>query len=155
MIRITRAAVPLVVAIGLSAALAGCGTTDRIVASSIPLDDYTARHPIVLAQARSAIDVFPSGASGRLDRHTAKQIYAFAVQYQELGRGRIVILVPRGRSDRAALADIRHILAVGGANGAIDVATYPVVDPGLASPIRNQLRRSTRQGHRSMWPVAA
>ena len=136
MIRFFRAAMPLAAATALAAGLAGCGNTDRIVASSIPLDDYTARHPIVLAEARSAIDVFPSEASGQLDRHTAKQVYAFAAQYKELGRGRIVVLVPRGRSYRAALADIRHILTIGDGTGRIDVTTYPVADPGLASPIR-------------------
>ena len=136
MIRIPRNATPLVAAIVLAAALAGCGQTDRIVASSIPLDDYTARHPIVLAETRTAIDVFPTSSSGRLDRHTAKQVYAFAQQYRELGRGRFVVLVPRGRTERAALADIRHLLALGGAVDGVEVATYPVVDPGLASPIR-------------------
>ena len=136
MIPSPRTATSLAAAIVLAAALAGCGQTDRIVASSIPLDDYTARHPIVLAEMRTSIDVFPTSSSGRLDRHTAKQVYAFAQQYRELGRGRFVVLVPRGRTERAALADIRHLLALGGATEGVDVATYPVADPGLASPIR-------------------
>ena len=136
MIRFPRAAMPLAAATVLAAGLAGCGRTDRIVASSVPLDDYTARHPIVLAETRSSIDVFPSGTSGRLDRHTAKQVYAFAAQYQDLGRGRIVVLVPRGQAERASVSDIRRLLALGGARTGIDVTTYPVADPGLASPIR-------------------
>ncbi len=136
MTRILRVAMPLAAATVIAAALAGCGQTDRIVASSIPLDDYTARHPIVISQSRTAIDVFPASGSGGLDRHTAKQVYAFAEQYRELGRGRVVVLVPRGQAERAAVADIRRILTLGGAKGGVDVATYPVADPGLASPIR-------------------
>ena len=135
MIRILQAVTPLAAAT-VAIALSGCGQTDRIVASSIPLDDYTARHPIVISESRTSIDVFPTSNSGGLDRHTAKQVYAFAEQYRELGRGRIVVLVPRGHAERAAVADIRLLLTRGGARSGIDVATYPVADPHLASPIR-------------------
>ncbi len=136
MMPILRAARPLIAAATIAASVAGCGQTDRIVASSIPLDDYTARHPIVIADTRTSIDVFPETASGQLDRHTAKQVYAFAAQYHELGHGRIVLLVPRGRAERTAVADIKRVLALGGADRGVDVSTYPVVDPGLAAPIR-------------------
>ncbi len=136
MIRFLRAVTPLAAVTVIATTLAGCGQTDRIVASSIPLDDYTARHPIVISESRTSIDVFPTMTSGKLDRHSAKQVYAFAEQYRELGRGRIVVLVPRGHAERSALADIRHLLVLGGASGGVDVATYPVADPGLASPVR-------------------
>lgn len=136
MIRLLRMTPPIAAAALIATALAGCGQTDRIVASSIPLDDYTARHPIVLTESRTAIDVFPTTTSGRLDRHTAKQVYAFAEQYRELGRGQIVVLVPRGQAEHAAVTDIRRLLALGGARNGINVATYPVADPALASPIR-------------------
>lgn len=136
MLRLSRAAAPFSAVALVAAALAGCGRTDRIVASSVPLDDYTARHPIVLSESRTSIDVFPATNSGRLDRHSAKQVYAFAGQYRELGRGRISILVPRGRTEAAAVSDIRRLLVLGGARSGVDVATYPVADPGLASPIR-------------------
>lgn len=149
-----RAATPFAAVAVIAAALAGCGQTDRIVPSSIALDDYTARHPIVLAEARTAIDVFPSTASGRLDRHTAKQIYAFAQQYRELGHGRFVVLVPRGHADRAIMADIRHLLALGGARGAVEIASYPVADPRLASPIRLSFEgiRATVPDQCGQWP---
>lgn len=136
MIRSLRLAAPLLAVTALVPGLAGCGRTDRIVASSVPLDDYTARHPIVLAQARTSIDVFPAGGNGRLDNHTAKQLYAFATQYADLGRGRIVLLVPRGHAERATIADIERVLKLGGVRGGIEVASYPVADPRLASPIR-------------------
>ncbi len=118
--------------------LAGC-TTDRIVPSGIALDDYRARHPIVIAQARTSIDVFPSMGQGRLDSHTAKQIFAFAEQYRDTGQGPVLVLVPRGpgvASRQAIIADIRRTLAAGGAKGGVQVSTYPIADPSLASAVR-------------------
>ena len=120
----------------LLAPLAGCGTTDRIVASSVPTEDYKIRHPIVIAEDRASIDVFPSVAEGRLDRHTAKQVFAFAGQYRDLGRGPILILVPRGHDAGNAVNDIRRVLAQAGVKSGVEVSTYPVSDPGLASPVR-------------------
>ena len=118
--------------------LAGC-TTDRVVPSGIALDDYRARHPIVIAEARTSIDVFPSLGQGKLDRHTAKQVYAFAEQYRDTGQGPVLILVPRGPGiapHQAAVADIRRVLAAGGADRGIQVSSYPIADPALASPVR-------------------
>ncbi len=119
-------------------ALAGCGTTDRIKPSAIALEDYHARHPIVLAEARTAVDVFPATGGGRLDTHSAKQVYAFAQQYRELGHGPVLVLVPRGRGveQPAVVADIRRVLAAGGAHGGVEVSSYPAADPALASPVR-------------------
>ncbi len=115
--------------------LAGC-VTDRVVDSSVPLADFHARHPIVLAEAKSTLDVFPSTAQGRLDAHTAKQVYAFAEQYRTSGRGGMTVLVPRTAGPaRAPVADIRRVLALGGVRTVV-VATYPVADPRLASPVR-------------------
>ena len=119
------------------ASLAGCATTDRIKTSSIPEEDYRIRHPIVLAEARTSIDVFPTG-QGSLDRHTAKQIFAFADQYRDTGHGPVVVLLPRGRhgDQRALMGDIRRVLSAGGVHDGVEVSTYPVADPGLASPVR-------------------
>ena len=122
----------------LAIPLAGC-TTDRIVPSGIALDDYRARHPIVIAQARTSIDVFPSMGQSQLDTHTAKQVFAFAEQYRDTGQGPILILVPRGpglASRQRIVADIRRALAAGGASGGVQVSSYPIADPALASPVR-------------------
>jgi pilus assembly protein CpaD len=118
--------------------LCGCGTTDRIVPVSSTPDDYHARHPILIAEAKSVLDVFPSQGH-RLDSHTRKQILAFAEQYHDLGHGPVLILLPRGphgRDDQAFIGDIRATLASGGANGGVEVSSYPVGDPRLAAPVR-------------------
>ena len=118
--------------------VAGCSTTDRIKPSGIALEDYRLRHPLVLAEARTSVDLFPEGASGHLDRHTAKQVYAFAEQYRDGGRGPVLILLPRGREAErdANVTEIRRVLAAGGARGGVEVSSYPVADPHLAAPVR-------------------
>ena len=136
---LTRHLAKAALGLPLLAPLAGCGTTDRIVASSIPMEDYKVRHPIVLGESRSSVDIFPSTEQGRLDAHSAKQVYAFAEQYRDLGHGEVLMLVPRGMAagpSRRLVADIKHLLSLGGARAGVRVASYPVADPRLASPIR-------------------
>ncbi len=119
--------------------LSGCGQTDRIVAhSSVPLSDYRARHPIVLTEARTSLDVFPASSQRGLDNHSAKQIYAFAAQYRDLGHGPVTILVPRSRTsgEGALVADIKRVLVLGGARSGVVVSSYPVADSHLASAVR-------------------
>lgn len=127
-------------AIALPLVVTACGTTDRIKpVSVVPMEDYRQRHPIVLAEARTSLDVFPSTAGGALDRHTAKQIYALAQQYRELGHGPVMVLVPRGRiggDQRVIIADVRRLFALAGVHTGIDVSSYPIGDPGMASPVR-------------------
>ncbi len=47
-----------ILVVGLAAPLCGCGTTDRIVPVSTT-DDYHVRHPILIAESKTSIDVFP------------------------------------------------------------------------------------------------
>ena len=137
--------------------LAGCGQTDRIVASSVPLDDYRARHPIVLAEAKTSIDVFPSMSQNRLDTHTAKQVFSFAQQYRDSGQGPILVLLPRGNSagtQRSMIADIKRVLTLGGAHSGIAVSTYPAADPALASAVRLSFTglKATVADQCGQWP---
>jgi hypothetical protein len=63
------------------------------------VEDYHDRHPIILAQAPTSVDVFPVG--GGLDSLSIAKIRAFAERYRELGSGQITILAPAGRLDRS------------------------------------------------------
>lgn len=124
---------------GLAASLCGCGTTDRIVPASTTPDDYHARHAILIAEAKTSIDVFPSMGQGKLDAHTMKQIFAFAQQYRDVGQGPVLVLMPRGTRGgnyQALVTEIRGALTAGGARSGIEVSTYQVADSGLASPVR-------------------
>ena len=98
-------------AAGAAIPLAGC-VTDPLATGSITGDDYHQRHPIVMAQAPTSLDIFPVG-DGALDQASVDSIRAFAARYKEYGTSRIVILSPLGADRRARMAvgEIRRVLA--------------------------------------------
>lgn len=125
--------------LGVCVILGGCSSADRMTTSSIPMDDYRNRHPIVLAEQAERLDIFPAPERFGLDRHSAAQVREFGALYRNGGHGPITVLVPaagRGSLPRAAIAVVRTELAAGGAAAPLDITTYPVVNRDLASPIR-------------------
>ncbi len=132
--------------LGLTAAaaagmlLGACAERGDLTASITP-SDVRERHPIVLRDAPRSLDVFVGRAGAPLDPRQAEDVTEFAQEYRRSGRGGLVAQVPSGtRRDIAAhdaLSGIRAALARGGVPAAyLSVTTYPVSDPGLASPIR-------------------
>ena len=115
--------------------LAGCGV-DYASNDSVALGDYHQRHPIVLAQAPTTLDVYSVG--GGLDKQSKDKIRAFAERYSALGASRITILAPAGQpeTDRRIVDDIRRTLASKGLRGYVGVGVYPVADATRASPVR-------------------
>ena len=129
---------PLVVAalfVAATTSLAGCGA-DYASNDSVPTGDYHERFPIVLAQAPTALDVYPTG--GAIDQQSIENIHAFAQRYRELGGGRIAILAPAGERgrDARAIEQIRRALAGAGLRGYVAVGSYPDADPTRAAPVR-------------------
>jgi pilus assembly protein CpaD len=116
--------------------LAGCGTTERMIAtSSIPEYDYRVRHPIVLAEEPRTLDIFVEPATGRLDRRSAAQLREFAGLYRKFGRGAITIMAPVGPAGRPPLEPVRDALFRAGAHVRTIVDRYPA-SPNLAAPVR-------------------
>ncbi|WP_199085271.1 CpaD family pilus assembly protein [Bosea sp. ASV33] len=104
-------------------------------------DDVRERHPIVLRDAPRSLDVFVGRSGGALDARQAEDVASFAREFRRTGKGGLVAEVPTGtRRERAAhdtLSGIRAALSRGGVSpGILSVRSYPVQDPGLASPIR-------------------
>ncbi|MCO5090251.1 CpaD family pilus assembly protein [Bosea sp. (in: a-proteobacteria)] len=104
-------------------------------------DDVRERHPIVLRDAPRSLDVFVGRAGGALDPRQAEDVASFAREFRRSGKGGLVAEVPTGaRRDYATqdtLNGIRTALTRGGVSPAVlSVRSYPVQDPGLASPIR-------------------
>jgi pilus assembly protein CpaD len=104
-------------------------------------DDVRERHPIVLRDAPRSLDVFVGRGGGALDARQAEDVASFAREFRRSGKGGLVAEVPTGtRRERAAhdtLNGIRAALSRGGVSpGILSVRSYPVQDPGLASPIR-------------------
>jgi pilus assembly protein CpaD len=124
--------------LGVSLALCGCNSVDRMQTSSIPMDDYRVRHPITLSETARTIDIFPVASSNHLDRRSAGQIEEFAHLYQQVGEGPILVLYPSGPGlqGRVPVDAIRQALEVGGAHTAVRVGSYPVGNAELASPVR-------------------
>ena len=134
--RAARAALALA---ALGGALAGCSNVDRTVATSAIPSDFHQRHPVVLADAPRSLDVFLS-TGDRLDYRQRHDLEGFAAEYRAEGHGRIRVLVPRGGIDPhaadATLMAVRRGLAAAGVTGSIEVGTYRVADPHLASVLR-------------------
>jgi pilus assembly protein CpaD len=116
--------------------LAGCGTTERMIAtSSIPEYDYRVRHPIALAEAPRTLDIFVEPRTGQIDRHSAAQLREFAGLYRKFGRGAITIMAPVGPAGRPPIEPVRDALFRAGARGRTIVDRYPA-GPALAAPVR-------------------
>ncbi len=120
--------------------LGGCAANvDRMRTSSIAMDDYRNRHPIVLAEAAQKLDIFPPPELRGLDRRSFAQVAEYGRRYHYNGQGPIQVFIPTGANGGASpstIQSIRRALAAGGAYAPLQVTTYPVVNGGLASPLR-------------------
>jgi pilus assembly protein CpaD len=115
--------------------LGGC-MTDRVVTGSIVAEDYHERHPIVVTERPTNLDIYVVGG---LDRRTRARLVEFGEHFRSASTSRIEILVPAGSPNeaavKAALPAIRQALAEGGATGYVSVGNYPA-DPHVAAPVR-------------------
>ncbi len=140
--------------VAATTSLAGCGV-NYASNDSVPPGDYHARYPIVVAEAPTTLDVYPTG--GALDRQSIDNIRAFAQRYREFGDGRIAILAPAGERGRDARAidQIRRALAGAGLRGYVSVGAYPDADPNRASPVRLVFQglKATVQARCGLWPT--
>jgi pilus assembly protein CpaD len=139
--------------VAAATSLAGCGT-DYASNDSTPSGDYHTRHPIVLAQAPTTLDVYP--VADAIDQQSIADIHVFAQRYREFGAGRIAILAPaseRGR-DARAIDQIRRALAGSGLRGYVMVGSYPDADATRASPVRLAFQglKATTPGQCGLWP---
>jgi pilus assembly protein CpaD len=114
--------------------LAACGVNRALPPPAVAYD-YHDRHPVMLADAPTTIDIFPGN---RLDSTTVGRIREFVDRYRRLGHGQIMLLAPVGGPAvaRAGVDQVRRVLASSGVNGSVYIGTYPVSDPSLAAPVR-------------------
>ncbi len=119
----------------LALAVAGCGNTNRMVVSSIPDDDYTVRHPIVLGEAPYTLQIFVEPANGRFDARSAARLREFAALYRRFGRGPILIMPPDGPGGTPSAEPVRRALWRAGARARSIVTPYPA-GPNPVAPVR-------------------
>ena len=133
--RATRGAMLLV----LVAPLTACGL-NKVYAPADPGFDYRDRHPVVLADALTSVELLPQTMGGGLDSETRRRLLAFVAQYRRFGHGMITMLEPSGGSDsksaRRSVELIRAYLERERLGATIYVGAYPLRDPALAAPIR-------------------
>lgn len=140
--------------VAATASLVGCGV-NYASNDGIAPGDYHERFPIVVGEAPTALDVYPTG--GALDQRSVDSIRAFAQRYRQFGDGRIAILAPageRGRDGRA-IDQIRSALAGAGLRGYVSVGAYPEAEPSRAAPIRLVFQglKATVAGQCGLWPT--
>lgn len=116
--------------------LAGCGTTEGVIVSSIPPEEYKVRHPIILADAPRTLEILVEPGTGRFDRKTAARLREFAELYRHFGRGPITIMPPAwAESSPPPTEPVRRALYSAGARARIVVAPYPA-GPNPIAPVR-------------------
>jgi pilus assembly protein CpaD len=118
--------------------LSACGV-NRALPPPVAAYDYHDRHPVMMAEAPTTIDIFPSVP---LDNTTVGRIRDFVERYHRLGHGQITLLTPTGgRAGASSGADqVRRVLGALGVRASLYVGTYPVSDPNLAAPVRLSFR---------------
>jgi pilus assembly protein CpaD len=143
---------PLALGLLAGLALTGCQSGDDITGS---VDDYHNRHPIVVTDAPTTLDVFPTG-EGALDANSAADVRGFAARYAKYGVSKIVILAPAGGGPkmRAGVDAIRRTLASAGLRGRIGLGSYAAADPLLAAPIKLSFvaLKAEAPPHCGQWP---
>ncbi len=119
--------------------LGACGV-DRTIVSTLPPEDYRARHPIVLTQSPVVTEIFASGP--HLDVSARDRVTSLVREARSANPNvaQFEVLFPQGSANdahqRAALPAIRQALSSAGAHGYVSVGGYPALDPTQAAPIR-------------------
>lgn len=135
--------------------LGGCGV-NRALPPPAMAHDYRDRHAVVLADATTSLDIFPSQ---RLDYATVGRVQEFVARYRRLGHGQVTVLAPTGGHDaaaaRASVDQVRRLLAEAGVAGSVLVGSYPVTDPNLAAPVRLSFQgvKAKAANRCGQWPA--
>ncbi|MBO0663685.1 CpaD family pilus assembly lipoprotein [Jiella sp. MQZ9-1] len=139
------------------ALLAGCANVHHVEVGAIP-DDYRTRHPIIVSQAETAIDIPVTTSQDRLTLSSRSRVREFAQEFRVQKIDTMRVLVPYGSvNERAAEAVSRDVVKtlrqyhVG--RGQIIISPYSAVGDTGPTPIR--LAYSTlvaKTGPCGRWP---
>jgi pilus assembly protein CpaD len=142
-----------------AAILAGCYsyTAQEAILDTIP-NDYRQRHPIVLKEAPSTVELFIGNRRGTLNASQRAEVLAFAQEWRRGSTGGVLIDVPSGtpneRSAVSALQEVRSILAGAGVP-AEAIATRPntASDPRKLATLRLHYPKVMADvGPCGLWP---
>lgn len=151
-----RRAAP-VLALALSAALAGCTHRDSVTVGAIP-DDYRTNHPIVIAEKPQVLDL-PVGADDRnMTRDQRETLEGFLTTYDRRAAPVLSILVPSGAANDAAAARVARQFARfarknGVPSGQIVITSYSAGAPDASAPVRITFNSMVAQTNKcGRWP---
>jgi pilus assembly protein CpaD len=98
--------------LGLALAVSACNKHDTVLMYSEPTD-YRNRHPIVIAERPTSIDLLIGTGRGGLTASQRAQVAAFGSSWRREGNGYLQVRVPAGtRNETAAKATVREITSV-------------------------------------------
>lgn len=127
------------------ALLSACSTQrDSFTVGSVP-SDYTTKHPIVLSEKEQTLDIPVASGARHLNAPTISNVRSFVEEYANAGTGVIVMMVPSGSPNAAAVDRVQHqfvkaIEAGGGSRGNISIQSYDASRHGAAAPVRLSYR---------------
>lgn len=137
--------------------LSACGNS-QLTTGSIP-DDYRTRHPIVLAEGQSTLDIPIASGDVRLSTGMRDTVKGFAQNFMSSPAGVIQIQVPHGSYNSGAAqhlaGDIRRELTRSGIKPQrILMSSYAASPNGDAAPIRlSYVTTKAMTGQCGEWPA--
>ncbi|MFD2237894.1 CpaD family pilus assembly protein [Aureimonas populi] len=142
----------------LAAALfAGCANVSHVEVGAIP-DDYRTRHPIVVSEGETAIEIPITASDTRLPSSARSRVEEFAARFEASRAAAIRVMVPSGgfndAAARLAAEDaVRILRARGVRHERILVTPYPATGTGGPVPIRLAFSSLTASaGPCGRWP---
>ncbi len=150
--------------IALVAGAAGCAApvSEPDMTSSISVDGYRTRHPIIVEEGQETLDL-PVGPHGaRLGERLTGVVAGFARSARESGASGMVMMVPSGSANESAayrqsreIADI--LVRAGIPSHAIEKRVYTAEGPHDAAPIRLSYPKMVAHVPRQcgQWPASA
>lgn len=137
--RLTLRALPIM-AVAVSALLAGCAQRDSVTVGAIP-DDYRTNHPIVIAEKNQKIDL-PVGAGDRgMTGSQRDTLLGFLDGYDRSAAPTLTIQVPSGSANEVAATAAgrdfaRLAVAAGVKRNRIVVTSYQAASSEMSAPVR-------------------
>lgn len=149
----TRLLPPLLAALLLS----GCANVQHVEVGSVP-DDYRTRHPIVVSEGETVVDLPITAHDTRLTYDTRLRVEEFAARFRQENAAALRLMVPVGAyNEAAARAAASEVVATLRAEGIshdrIVVSPYPANAAAGPVPIKlafSSLRASA--GPCGRWP---
>ncbi|SON54414.1 pilus (Caulobacter type) biogenesis lipoprotein CpaD [Hartmannibacter diazotrophicus] len=134
-------AIALLAGMALATGLGACVNDGELTTSSLQATDYSVRHPIVLQDAETTLDIPVGHGTAGLDGRDRDNVLAFASEARDKGTGPLVILVPSGSGNERAAGYIaksirKAALKTGLSSRNIVTESYPVGDANIAAPVR-------------------